>query len=80
MSEKPMSAAQMEAECERFNAAFPVGSTIKVHPGATTEQSVDVQVVKPGAYVMSGHTAVVQVSGGHGCIALTHVRGETSDG
>jgi hypothetical protein len=75
MSEKPMSAAHMEAECERFNAA-----SIKVYPGATTEQSVDVQVVKPGAYVMSGHTAVVQVSGNHGCIALTHVRGEASNG
>lgn len=65
---------------DRFNRLFATSAAIDVWPGARTDRDgrpldpVRVAVVEPGAYVMGGHTAVVQVSGGHGCIALTHVR------
>lgn len=66
--------ARLEAQCARFNAEHPVGSTIRVWPGAVNERPpVPVTVVAPGAYVLGGHTAVVRVTGGHGCIALSHV-------
>lgn len=68
-----MSRKHMQQWCDAFNRENPIGSTIKVWPGARTGDPLDVQIVEPGAYIMSGHTAVVQVTGGHGCIALTHV-------
>ena len=70
----------LQAACDRFNREFAVGAAIDVWPGSRTDREgrpLDpqrVSVAEPGAYVMGGHTAVVQVSGGHGCIALTHVR------
>ena len=65
-----------EYRCDEFNAAFPVGSEIAVWPGAVRGSlPVIVSVVEPGAYMLGGHTAVVHVSGGYGCIALTHVKG-----
>ena len=66
-------AEDMEVACRAFNATNPVGATIRVWPGAVGEAAADVQIKEPGAYVLSGHTPVVQVSGGHGCIALSHV-------
>lgn len=68
------SPAQMQAACDRFNAAHFVGSRILAFPGAVEGPLVEIRVAEPGAYVMGGHTAVVQVTGGYGCIALTHVR------
>lgn len=71
---KRMSPAQLEQAVAKFNAANPVGTDIHVYPGAKSGDPRAVQVVSPGAYVLGGHTAVVQVSGEvHGCIALTHV-------
>lgn len=81
----------MVRQCEHFNVAHPVGSTIRVWPGAMHDgPGTLVTIIMPGAYVLSGHTAVVQVNGGHGCIALDHVepadaagitgRGENPDG
>lgn len=72
---KRQSPAKMQAECDRFNSEHIVGSFIRVAPGARDGERKVVQIVKPGAYVMGGHTAVVQVTGGHGCIALSHVLG-----
>jgi hypothetical protein len=68
------SLGEMVLACERFNEAHKVNSEILVYPGAFGKGApVKVMIVMPGAYVLRGHTAVVQVSGGHGCIALTHV-------
>jgi hypothetical protein len=65
---------QRQAECARFNARLPIGTSINVYPGGLGDRIDAVEIVEPGAYVLSGHTPVVQVTGGHGCIALTHVR------
>lgn len=64
---------QMQAECDDFNAKHPIGTLIWVFPGDVRGRLAEVNVVEPGAYILYGHTAVVQVSGRHGCIALTHV-------
>lgn len=66
-------AKQMQAACDAFNAAHPIGSTIRVFPGDVRGRIDEVQVSDPGAHILGGHTAVVQVTGGHGCIALTHI-------
>ena len=56
-----------------FNRANPIGTRLRIWPGRMGEGDGElVQVVAPGAYVLGGHSAVVQVSGGHGCVALTH--------
>lgn len=73
MARRPPSQRKMQADCDRFNKRTPVGSKIRVWPGAVHDGPGQVVTVRePGAYILSGHTAVVQVSGGHGCIALTH--------
>ena len=59
--------------CDRFNQQHKVGTTIRAHPGPLDTPTVEMKIIAPGAYVLSGHTAVVQVSGGYGCIALSHV-------
>jgi hypothetical protein len=63
----------MTAACALFNKLNPIGSKVRVWSGRVHDgPGKVVDVVSPGAYVMGGHTAVVQVSGGDGCIALTH--------
>ncbi|MBY6244080.1 hypothetical protein [Methylosinus sp. Sm6] len=70
---KRQSSLEKMTACERFNVAHPIGSSIKVYPGVIGDRCVEVTIIEPGAYVLGGHTPVVQVTGGHGCIALTHV-------
>jgi hypothetical protein len=55
-----------------FNATYPVGSSILVHTGTLQDPAVEVEVRDP-AQVLGGHTPVVYVTGGKGCVALTHV-------
>lgn len=74
MSRLRPSQVQLQRQCDAFNAKFSIGSTILVHPGTLRDDPIVTQVAAPGAYVLGGHTAVVQVEGRHGCIALTHVR------
>ena len=72
-----MSRRAMDRQCAAFNAKHSVGSTIRVWPGARHGAPVEVEIRYP-AQVLSGHTPVVYVTGGHGCIALTHVEGQAS--
>lgn len=65
---------EMQAACDLFNKQHPIGMLIRVFPGRICEDPVVAKIVEPGAYVLGGHTSVVQVAG-RGCIALTHVRG-----
>ena len=67
------SLGEMTRACERFNDTHKVGRKIWVHPGSLDAPAVEATIVMPGAFVLSKHTAVVRVSGGHGCIALDHV-------
>jgi hypothetical protein len=66
---------KLQAACDAFNAVHPIGSTIRVFPGDIRGRLDEVQIIEPGAYVLSAYTAVVQVTGGHRCIALSHVWG-----
>ena len=71
----------MQRQVDVFNRRHPVGTTIVVWPGVVgVGPGAVVQVVAPGARILGGHTAVVQVTGGHGCIALTHVKRLKTDG
>ncbi len=64
----------LQAACDRFMQSHKVGDTIRAWPGAMGVGPGELVIIRPpGAYVLSGHTAVVQVSGGHGCIALSHI-------
>ncbi len=67
-------AAEMSQLCAAFNELYAIGDRIRAYPGAIGGELVDVEIVEPGAHVLGGHTAVVQVSG-RGCIALTHIHG-----
>lgn len=62
--------------CDRFNAQFSVGDTIRVWSGPREGAPVE-RTVRFPASVMGGHTAMVYVAGGGGSIALTHVEGFT---
>ena len=69
------SMAHNERLVAAFNRKHPVGSQILVWSGLMGEGPGRLAtIVEPGARVLSGHTPVVQVSGGGGCIALTHVK------
>ncbi|WP_375454818.1 hypothetical protein [uncultured Methylobacterium sp.] len=77
MKRKPgfMAVRAMHRECAAFNDRHAVGDTIKVWPGPIEGEPKAVQIRYP-AQVLSGHTPVVYVTGGHGCIALSHVQRE----
>lgn len=64
---------QMQAAVDRFNAAHPVGSPIRIWKGLMGDgPGIETTVAEPGAFILSGHTAVVKVPGDS--IALTHVQ------
>lgn len=65
--------ARMQAKCERFNQTYKVGDEIVVYFGLKGENPQTVRIRHP-AQVLSGHTPVVYVDGGRGCVALTHVK------
>lgn len=73
MSRRP-SLAKMQAQCDAFNAKHAVGDTIYCWTGQIEDPPVP-RTIRSPACVLSGHTAVVYVLGGGGCIALMHVAG-----
>lgn len=70
---------QMQAACDRFNATYRVGDTITVYTGLIGENPRHAHVRYP-AEIMGGHTPVVYVSGGRGCIVLTHTAPPSAQG
>lgn len=76
MSRHRPSLEQIERQVELFNKAFAIGDVILVHPVYGEPETVERTIVAPGAHVMGGHSAVVQVSGGGGCWGLRHVAGK----
>lgn len=79
---KRQSPAQMQRACDRFNERHKVSDTVRVwrgireRPGEPPEPNELVQIAA-AAYVLGGHTAVVHVTGGRGCVALTHVEAQS---
>lgn len=67
--------AAMQAECDAFNASHSVGDVIMCWTGPR-EGPPTGRMIKAPAQILSGHTAVVYVIGGGGCIALSHVSSE----
>jgi hypothetical protein len=68
------SPTQMQAECDRFNAKHKPGDVIRCWTGMRNDGDPVERVVRaPGALILNGHTPVVYVSGGGGCIALSNV-------
>lgn len=71
---KRLSPQQMQKACDAFNQAHPIGSTVTVAIALRDDRGIQAKVVEPGAYVLGGHTPVVQIEG-RGCFALSHVQG-----
>ncbi|QKY09545.1 hypothetical protein [Janthinobacterium lividum] len=64
------SAAQLQAACDRFNAAHQVGASVsvKLDSGEVRET-----VTNSEAQVMGGHSAVIWLDGVSGCYDLERV-------
>lgn len=63
----------MQRQVDSFNAAHKVGDTVRVWTGQREGEPKERTIREPGAVILSGHTPVVYVAGGGGCVALTHV-------
>ncbi len=63
-------AADLQHQCDAFNARFPVGQTVAVHKdndaGILTRTRSEAQV-------LSGHSAVIWLEGISGCYMLDRV-------
>lgn len=59
--------------CQRFNAAYPIGTPLRVWPlhRDMDDCSKETVVKEPGAFLTASGHAVVKIPGD--CIALTHV-------
>jgi hypothetical protein len=62
-------AATLERECMLWNAMNPIGTEVEYHP-VIGEASHRITRTRTGAYVLSGHTAVIFIEGQAGCVAL----------
>lgn len=68
--------SKLQATCDAWNAKYPIGTPVMLkedfcdEPAPTTTRST--------AQVLSGHSAVVWLTGVSGCYHLTHVRAATT--
>ncbi|MBH1995216.1 MAG: hypothetical protein I8H90_22630 [Burkholderiales bacterium] len=64
------SAAQLQAACDKFNAAHQVGASVSVKlDGGEVRETV----TNSEAQVMGGHSAVIWLDGVRGCYDLERV-------
>lgn len=65
------SATELQADADGWNTMFGVGKLVKYYP---TLGVPNFETVKTSgqAFVLSGHTVVVQLEGKAGCFALSH--------
>jgi hypothetical protein len=62
--------AQLQVACDKFNAAHPVGTAVKVQlDGGELRETVTTSE----AQVLSGHSAVIWLKGISGCYLLERV-------
>jgi hypothetical protein len=65
--------AQLQRDCDVFNKACPVGSTVLYESVIGMTGALPYTTRTP-AEVLSGHTAVVWLDGKRGCVAIDHCR------
>lgn len=70
MSRRPPSAAQLQAACDKFNAAHEVGAAVTV---LLDNGEVRETITTSEAQVLSGHSAVIWLEGISGCDLLERV-------
>ena len=71
MTRKIPTLAQLQAECDKFNAACPIGGRVAVKlDGNDTPR---ITTTKSAAEVLSGHSAVIWLDGISGCYLLYRV-------
>ena len=70
MSRRPPSAAQLQAACDKFNAANEVGVPVSVR---LDSGEIRETITTSEAQVLSGHSAVIWLEGVSGCYLLERV-------
>lgn len=70
---KPQSPKKLQAECDRFNKRFPVGSNVLAWPGHMGDGPGKPGTVRAPAYVLGGHTVVAHLDGISGCVSVSHI-------
>jgi hypothetical protein len=66
---RPKKPEQLQAECDLWNMAYPVGTVVEFHP-VIGEPKHRIRKTRTPAQVLSGHTAVVWLDGESVCVAL----------
>lgn len=69
MIRRQQSVARLQARCDAFNQNNPIGSAVKFYP-VIGGPAFRLRTTASQAWVLSGHTAVVQLDGESGCVAL----------
>jgi len=64
--------AELERLCMNWNGTYPIGTEVEYHSVIGSPKHI-VTRTRTGAYVLSGHTAVLFVEGVSGCVALEAV-------
>lgn len=67
---KPKSEKQLQAQCDAFNQRFRVGTAVVVAKDGGENVST---TTRSEAWVMSGHSAVIQIAGISGSYLLDRV-------
>lgn len=76
MSRRAPSLQQLQAACDKFNAAYEVGAavTVKLDGGEIRDT-----VTTSEAQVLSGHSAVIWLHGIRGCYLLDRVTATSAE-
>lgn len=66
---------QLQAQCDAFNRAHPIGTpvTLTFDLGNELEETVETKT-RSAAQILGGHTAVIWVEGYAGCYELDRVQ------
>lgn len=68
---KRPSAAQLQKQCDKWNAKHPVGTVVS-YEEIVGEGETHRGASKSEAQVLSGHSAVIWLEGKSGCVCLEH--------
>jgi hypothetical protein len=68
---------ELENECNRFNVAIRIGDLVAYREVLRDDCPVQVFATRSPAQVLSGHSAVVWLTGKSGCVLISHCRKAT---